>query len=114
MVARADPAPRAEASRAEAAAVLLTTKGVWLCLKYEVAEVLRLGGGAIANTASVASLVGLAELPAYVASRHGIVAMSYGQAVAGIPACPPRWPGGCWASRSARAGWWRRCSHPCR
>jgi NAD(P)-dependent dehydrogenase (short-subunit alcohol dehydrogenase family) len=51
-------------------------KGVWLCLKYEIAAMLRQGGGAIVNTASVAGLVGLPELPAYVASKHGIVGLT--------------------------------------
>ena len=54
----------------------INLKGVWLCLKYELPEMLRQGGGAIVNTASVAGLVGLPELPAYVASKHGIVGLT--------------------------------------
>jgi len=34
--------------------------GVWLCMKYEIPQMLQQGGGAIVNTASVAGLVGLA------------------------------------------------------
>ena len=37
---------------------------------------LRQGGGAIVNTASVTGLVGFANLPAYVASKHGIAGLT--------------------------------------
>ncbi len=47
-------------------------KGVWLCLKYEIPQMLQQGGGAIVNTASVAGLVGFQGIPAYVASKHGV------------------------------------------
>src|SRR5207253_4095987 len=49
----------------------INLKGVWLCMKYEIPEMLKNGGGAIVNTASVGGLVGFATLPAYVASKHG-------------------------------------------
>lgn len=51
-------------------------KGVWLCMKYEIPEILKQGKGAIVNCASVAGLVGIAALPAYVASKHGIVGLT--------------------------------------
>jgi NAD(P)-dependent dehydrogenase (short-subunit alcohol dehydrogenase family) len=54
----------------------INLKGIWLCMKHEIPELLRQGGGAIVNTASVAGLVGMAELPAYVASKHGIVGLT--------------------------------------
>ncbi len=47
-------------------------KSVWLCLKYEIPQMLKQGGGAIVNTASVAGLVGFLGIPAYVASKHGV------------------------------------------
>jgi NAD(P)-dependent dehydrogenase (short-subunit alcohol dehydrogenase family) len=50
--------------------------GVWLCMKYEIPEMLTQGGGAIVNTASVAGLVGLAGRSAYVASKHGVVGIT--------------------------------------
>jgi NAD(P)-dependent dehydrogenase (short-subunit alcohol dehydrogenase family) len=50
--------------------------GVWLCLKYEIAQMLRQdGGGAIVNVASVAGLVG-GTTAAYVASKHGVVGLT--------------------------------------
>ena len=51
-------------------------KGVWLCMKQEIPQMLKQGGGHIVNTASVAGLVGLKGLPAYVASKHGIVGLT--------------------------------------
>jgi NAD(P)-dependent dehydrogenase (short-subunit alcohol dehydrogenase family) len=52
--------------------VAIDLKGVWLCMKYEIPQMLKQGGGAIVNTASVAGLVGFQGAPAYVASKHGV------------------------------------------
>jgi NAD(P)-dependent dehydrogenase (short-subunit alcohol dehydrogenase family) len=52
--------------------VAVDLKGVWLCMKYEIPQMLPQGGGAIVNTASVAGLVGFQAIPAYVASKHGV------------------------------------------
>jgi NAD(P)-dependent dehydrogenase (short-subunit alcohol dehydrogenase family) len=55
----------------------INLKGIWLCLRAEIRQMLRQGsGGAIVNMASVAGLVGFANLPAYVASKHGVVGLS--------------------------------------
>lgn len=51
-------------------------KGVWLCMKYEIPQMVRQGGGVIVNNASFAGLVGLAVTPAYVASKHGVVGLT--------------------------------------
>lgn len=51
-------------------------KGVWLCLKHELPRMLERKRGAIVNMASVAGLVGFPGLPAYVASKHGIVGLT--------------------------------------
>jgi NAD(P)-dependent dehydrogenase (short-subunit alcohol dehydrogenase family) len=47
-------------------------KGVWLCMKYELQQMLTQGSGAIVNTASIAGLVGLPGFSAYVAAKHGV------------------------------------------
>lgn len=51
-------------------------KGVWLCMKQEIQQMLKQGGGSIANTASVAGLVGFPMAPAYVAAKHGVVGLT--------------------------------------
>ena len=50
--------------------------GVFLCLKYEIAQMLKQGGGAIVNTSSIAGLIGLATSGHYVATKHGVVGLT--------------------------------------
>lgn len=54
----------------------INLKGVWLCMKYEILQMLEQGGGAIVNMSSVVGLVGVRHQPAYVASKHGVVGLT--------------------------------------
>src|SRR5277367_2504217 len=55
----------------------INLKGVWLCLKYEIRQMLKQGGGgAIVNMSSVAGLMGSAGAAAYCASKHGVMALT--------------------------------------
>ncbi|TVR38284.1 MAG: SDR family oxidoreductase [Cryomorphaceae bacterium] len=54
----------------------INLKGVWFCMKYQIPEMLKTGGGSIVNNASIAGLVGFSGMPAYVASKHGVVGLS--------------------------------------
>jgi len=57
--------------------IAINLKGLWLCLRREIQEMLRRGGrGAIVNMSSVAGLVGFENLPAYVASKHAVVGLT--------------------------------------
>jgi NAD(P)-dependent dehydrogenase (short-subunit alcohol dehydrogenase family) len=52
-------------------------RGVWLCMKYEIQQMVKQGnGGAIVNTASAAGLVGSHGMPAYAASKHGVIGLT--------------------------------------
>jgi NAD(P)-dependent dehydrogenase (short-subunit alcohol dehydrogenase family) len=56
--------------------VAINLKGVWLCLKYEIGQMLQQGGGAIVNIGSNFGLVGSVGMPAYSAAKHGVVGLS--------------------------------------
>jgi len=52
-------------------------KSTWLCLKFEILQMVQQASGTIVNTSSVYGLVGSERgLPAYVASKHGIVGLT--------------------------------------
>jgi NAD(P)-dependent dehydrogenase (short-subunit alcohol dehydrogenase family) len=50
--------------------------GVFYGMKFAIPEMLKNGGGVIINNASVAGLVGFAMLPAYCASKGGVVQLT--------------------------------------
>lgn len=56
--------------------ISVNLKGIWLCMKYEIPEMLKQGKGVIVNCASIAGLVGYIGLPAYVASKHGVIGLT--------------------------------------
>jgi NAD(P)-dependent dehydrogenase (short-subunit alcohol dehydrogenase family) len=52
-------------------------KGVFYCLKYEVAEMRKTGGGAIVNQASVtSSMTGVADNGLYAATKGGVIGLT--------------------------------------
>jgi NAD(P)-dependent dehydrogenase (short-subunit alcohol dehydrogenase family) len=56
--------------------IAINLKGVWLCMRAEIPQMLKQGGGTIVNTASGAGLVGVEGLSAYNASKHGVVGLT--------------------------------------
>jgi NAD(P)-dependent dehydrogenase (short-subunit alcohol dehydrogenase family) len=57
--------------------IQVNLRGVWLCMKYEIIQMLKQeSGGAIVNLSSAAGLVGSIRSPAYGASKHGVVGLT--------------------------------------
>jgi len=64
----------------------LNIRGTWLCMKYQIPEMLKRGGGSIVNMASVWSVLGTSMgVPAYVASKHAVVGLSKATALEFAP-----------------------------
>ncbi|MDH4567947.1 SDR family oxidoreductase [Pseudomonas sp. BN414] len=56
-------------------------KGVFLCSKYAIPEIVRRGGGAVVNLASTISVVGIKDRAAYVAAKGGVAALTRAMAL---------------------------------
>ena len=56
--------------------ISVNLKGVWLCMKYEIPQMLKQGNGAIVNASSMLGMIGLAKRSAYAASKHGVVGLT--------------------------------------
>ena len=65
--------------------IAVNLKGVWLCMREELNQMLAQGGGAIVNTASIAGLVGLPTSSIYVAAKHGVVGLTKTAAIEYAP-----------------------------
>lgn len=73
----AAPKPFTESTSADFDHLIgINLKGVWLSMKYELPAIIASGGGSIVNCGSIASTNGLAMLPVYVASKHGLVGLT--------------------------------------
>jgi len=56
--------------------IAINLTGVFLGLKCQIAQMLQQGGGAIVNIASTMGIVAHECVPAYVASKHGVVGLT--------------------------------------
>ena len=54
----------------------INLRGVWLCMKAELEQMLPQGAGSIVNIASVAGLIGAPKAGAYTASKHAVVGLT--------------------------------------
>ncbi|NVK36627.1 MAG: SDR family oxidoreductase [Gammaproteobacteria bacterium] len=59
----------------------VNVKGVWQCMKYQIPAMLKNGGGAIVNTASVAGLGAAPKMAVYSASKHAVIGLTKSAAV---------------------------------
>lgn len=72
-----ESAPLAESSLENWDRVIgVNLRGLFLCLKEEIPLMRKRGQGAIVNLSSIAGLVGFPGLPAYVASKHGVIGLT--------------------------------------
>lgn len=56
--------------------ISVNLRGVWLCMRCEIPHMLKQGSGAIVNTASADALVGDPGVPAYAASKGGVLQLT--------------------------------------
>jgi NAD(P)-dependent dehydrogenase (short-subunit alcohol dehydrogenase family) len=56
--------------------ISVNLKGVWLCMKYEIIQMLKQGNGTIVNTSSIFGLIGTQNYAPYAASKHGIIGLT--------------------------------------
>ena len=56
--------------------ISINLTGVWLCMKAEIAQMLKQSSGVIVNTASIMGLTGAIRVPAYTAAKHGVVGLT--------------------------------------
>jgi NAD(P)-dependent dehydrogenase (short-subunit alcohol dehydrogenase family) len=59
----------------------INLSGVFYCMKYQIPQMLKAGGGAIVNMASILGAVGFANAPAYAAAKHGVLGLTKTAAV---------------------------------
>lgn len=56
--------------------VAVDLKGVWNCMRYEIRQMLRQGGGAIVNTSSQGGVTGFPGQAAYIACKHAVIGLT--------------------------------------
>ncbi len=54
----------------------INLRGMFLCMKYQIALMLKHGGGVIVNTSSGAGVKGIAGQAAYCAAKHGVIGLT--------------------------------------
>ena len=70
-------APAAECEEEDWARVIgINLTGVWLCMKYEIRQMLKQGAGSIVNTASALGMVGIEGLAPYCTSKGGVILLT--------------------------------------
>ncbi len=75
--AEGTPVPITEATSEQYQHVFdINVKGVFLSMKYEIAAMLKTGGGSIVNTSSGAGSVGLPNMSLYVGTKHAVNGLS--------------------------------------
>jgi len=75
--AYASPVPLVEQEEYEIVGVIDTNlNGLWLCLKYEIEQMLKDGGGAIVNNSSIFGLIACSNNAIYISTKHAVTGMT--------------------------------------
>lgn len=56
--------------------VAVDLKGVWNCMRYEILQMQKQGGGAIVNTSSQGGVTGFPGQAAYIACKHAVIGLT--------------------------------------
>ncbi len=56
--------------------VAVDLKGVWNCMKFEIEQMLKQGGGSIVNTSSQGGITGFPGQAAYIACKHAVIGLT--------------------------------------
>ncbi|WP_029933553.1 SDR family oxidoreductase [Thiomicrospira pelophila] len=72
-----DRAPTADCTEQNWDRVIdINLKGVWLCMKNQIPQMVKQGSGCIVNISSIAGVVGFQNVPAYCASKGGVIQLT--------------------------------------
>jgi len=61
--------------------IAVDLKGVFLAMKYEIRHMLKNGGGAIVNNASIAGMIAEPGISPYVAAKHAVIGLTKAAAI---------------------------------
>lgn len=56
--------------------VAVDLKGVWNCMKFEIEQMLKQGGGSIVNTSSQGGITGFPGQAAYISCKHAVIGLT--------------------------------------
>jgi len=61
--------------------IRVNLNSVFYCMKYQIAQMLKQGNGAIVNNSSILGAVGFANASSYVAAKHGVIGLTQSAAI---------------------------------
>ncbi|EMO43173.1 glucose 1-dehydrogenase [Leptospira noguchii] len=56
--------------------VNVNLKGTWLSMKYQIPEMIKIGGGVVVNVSSISGINGVVGINPYAAAKHGVVGLT--------------------------------------
>lgn len=56
--------------------ISINLRGVWSCMKHQLPQMAKQGGGAVVNCSSIGGLTGNPGISSYIASKHGVIGLT--------------------------------------